>query len=111
MSNIERYEQILIAAIEIQQLKSEIKDRLRVLSQNMTAYELKNRSFENEDASKAFSIVLAKNDFIVMPESHVQSSLKYKDVKIYLHCQPAKLGSQAMGRIIDAIKNTEILDA
>ena len=111
MGNVERYERILIAAIEIQQLRHEIKERLRVLSKNMTAHELKNRSFVGEDASKAFSIVLANKSFSVSHQSHVQSSLKYKDVEVNLFCHPDKLDSKAMEKALEAIQSGSILDA
>jgi|VirMetMinimDraft_7_1064189.scaffolds.fasta_scaffold106582_2 ABC-type branched-subunit amino acid transport system substrate-binding protein len=111
MGNVERYEQILIAAIEIQQLRNEIKDRLSALSTLLTTRELKHRAFEKEDAKKAFCILLNNNDFVVGPESHVQSSLKYKGVRLYLHCHPDKLDGNAMAKVLDAIKSNDVFEA
>jgi len=107
--NVERYELLMIKALEIQQLRIEIRNKLRCIGGNITANELSSRFFDNDSAKKAFSLLSAKVD--IENASHVRGKLKYNDVDIYLHQYPTDLGSKAMKEVLNDISIKSVLDA
>ena len=110
MSNIERYEALLRAALEVQQLKIEIKRKFAEVGKNITASELKHRRFDDDDARKAIAIL--SGDILTIEESNfVKAKAVYKDVEVNLHCDPSSSGAEAMKHILESLKSNEIFDA
>ena len=108
MSNVERYEALMKAALEALQLKIELRRKLVEVSENISCYELSGRSFESDVANKALAI-LAADVFKVREAMHVKSVGVYRDVEINLHEVPEELGGKAMARILEGLSDAEIL--
>lgn len=107
MSTTERYEKLIMAALRAQQLKKELSDELRTVSENLTAYEIKHRSFDNEAAHKAF-LLIADSGVEIEPTSYASGELLFKDVKIYLYEHPSKLRGDAVKQVLTELRNSEI---
>lgn len=110
LNNVERYEALLRAALEAQQLKIELNKKLAEVAKNITANELKHRRFDKEDAQKAFAI-LAESMIEIKEKESVKAAATYKDVEIYLHCLPQNLSSDAMKRVLNELTSNEIFEA
>lgn len=108
MDRIERYEKIIMAALDVHQLRIELKEKLSIISSNISAKELKTRSFDNESARKSFLIISSKVE--IKKCEHVKSSLIYKDVEIYLHCTIDKRGGEAMKNVLSDISDKVVFD-
>ena len=105
--SIERYNKLIDCAIEIQQLRIELNKKLLEFSENITVSELKNRQFESEFAEKA--MIIAKDNYDISESTHVKSTLKHKDVEIYLHQDIDELGPEAMKNILREIEPRTIM--
>jgi len=111
MSNVERYYKALKTAVDLQQKQYEVKELMRELSDNLTVAELKRRSFNDDDANKAFELLLNDNDIYIDESMYVSSILIYKDVNINLHIDKSSLNGSAMRCVLKDISNKDIFDA
>lgn len=109
MNNVERYERLIMSALEAQQSIIDLKGHLKDVADNMTAYELSNRSFNDDDAKKAFAII---NDSLVDIEEcqFIKSRLKFKDVEISLHCLPNNVKADAIRQVMKDLTNNQIFN-
>ena len=107
MSDIERYDRLITAAMEAQQLKIELNNKLKEVANNLTAYELNHRTFCNESTQKAFAIL--PKELKLRKAAHVQSELAFKNTRISLHAKMDNLKGSAMKCILDELSNSEIL--
>lgn len=108
MSDKERYKKLIMAALEAQQLKIELRRKLDELAKNLTAYEIYNRCFNNESAVAAIA-ELRGWDIHINEKKYVKCSAVYKDVDIYLHDNYEKPGRESLKNIIKELSNNEIL--
>ena len=109
-ANVDRYEKLLKAAFEAHQLKYELKRKLREVSDNITAYELKSLDFNNEGAKKAFKL-LSLSGVSIEKREYVKSSAVFKNIKIHLHCHESDINGQSIGRVIEELGKTEIYNS
>lgn len=110
MNNVERYEALLRSAFEAQQLKIELRRKLAEIAKDITANELKHRSFNNEDARKAFEI-LSGGTIEIKKNQYVKATATYNDVEIHLRELPQGLGSKAMSQVLSNLTDSEIFNA
>jgi len=110
MNKVERYEALIKAALEVQQLKIELRRKLEEVGENITVRELRTQCFSEDDAKKALTILSA--DMLKIEEaSHVGAKAIYKDVEVCLHCSPSSVGREAMKHILEGIEDSEIFNA
>lgn len=83
MSTVDRYEKAIKAALEVQQLKSDLSDQYKVIAENLTVSEAMERDFDREASTKAIKIL--KEELGLEEETYVKGSINYKDVRIFLH--------------------------
>lgn len=113
MCDVDRYETIILTAIEIEQKKHELKSLMRTLSQVLTVNESGSRDFSRESADKAWFIVKSKSVIEPPAEYKRYEILKYKDVQFVLSGYQESIanGREVMKKILEGIKTADIFDA
>lgn len=88
MSNIERYKEIIQAALKVYQLEYERKEQLEIISKNMLVSELKEPyTMCAESAANAFKIILNSGVLLEGKEGNSELlTIHYKNIYKYLHC-------------------------
>lgn len=108
MNDKQRYKKLIMAALEAQQLKIELKRKLDEVAKNMTAHEMYNREFDYDSAVAAIA-ELRGWDMRINENQYVKCSAIYKDVDICLHDNYKKPGSYSLEHIMKELSNKEIL--
>ena len=63
----ERYSEIILSALRAQQLKYEYTKQLKILSDNLTVSELKNRKFDTPATLEALDLIVVKSMVDIIP--------------------------------------------
>lgn len=106
--SIERYKNIINAALEIQQLKIELSNQFDLLATNITARELKKRHFEPGITNDAIACLVSDKTIKVEASSYVKSKLFYKDVDINLHTYVDDPDGEQINKILRDLETNEI---
>lgn len=108
--SVERYAKIIRCAVEVRQLRDEIRHKLAEMADLLTAKELTTRRFDRESVAGAMKLV-ADGEIEIKEATHVGATLLYKDVGISLHEPPDRLGSKAMEYVLSEISVADIVNA
>ena len=106
--NAERYRELLIAAVEVHQLRIEVRTQLDRIAENIVARELISRDFDCAGVKDAFKLVDGTCGTPITEREFIKSTLVYKDVEIHLHNRISELGRTAMEHVLEGISPAQI---
>ena len=101
----DRYTKLMTTALQIQQLQLQLDRKLRDMANHITAAEISTRRFNDKAARLAFSKL---PHISIKPSRHVQATLTFRDIEVYLHSEPHKLGSVAMAKVLEKVSTKDI---
>ena len=110
MSDIERYETLIKAALEIKHLEQLLIDQINIIKRNIMVDEWKNYRFDEKAANRAVGIVLDETEAVAKEASYVDGQLAYKnmeDISLFTKT-PREEGNQVMRHIFDSVKKTMV---
>ena len=110
MSDIERYETLIKAALEIKHLEQLLIDQINIIKRNIMVDEWKNYRFDEKAANRAVGIVLDETEAVAKEASYVDGQLAYKnmeDISLFTKT-PREEGNQVMMHIFDSVKKTMV---
>lgn len=113
----DRYITAIQAALDIQQKQIEIRQLHRTIAQNLTAYEVGRRDFDDDAARRAFKAL--SEPAKIAQCLFVKAKLEYKQVSISLHSDPIEEpgrinsggASSAMKQVFSEIRVKDVVDS